>query len=121
MLNFSTGLGLVRLELNLGFKAGGIFPLVVAMPNAAQANYSNVVRALEAALPANALAEQSAGRRATALALTVAACFTKPSLEYLYGALLLVFVEARVRWRSPTTGRPKMRRHRQTREPVRAR
>ena len=67
------------------------------MPNAVQANYSNVVRALEAALPANALAEQSAGRRATALALTVAACFTKRSLGYLYGALLLVFVEARVR------------------------
>ena len=37
----------------------------------------------------SAIAEQAAGRRATALALAVGACFTKPSMGYLYGGMLL--------------------------------
>jgi hypothetical protein len=91
LLNLSIGWAFARLALHLRLTACGIFLLSVAMPYAVQAIYPNIAHALEAALLANALAEQAAGRRAASLALAAAACLTKPSMGYFYGALLLGF------------------------------
>jgi|SRR5208282_3224327 len=54
----------------------------------------NIAHHLEAALLSVALAEHAYGRRQTALALVTASCLTKPSLGYVYGLLLLIFILA---------------------------
>jgi hypothetical protein len=66
----------------------GIILLIVALPFAFPT--FTLTYALEAALLSNALAEQAAQRRSTALALTTATCFVNPSMAYLYGLVLLL-------------------------------
>jgi hypothetical protein len=75
--------------------------VVVALPYAVGVFTGlNIAHHLEAALLSVALAEQAYGRRSTALALATAACFTKPSLGYVYGLLLLIFIFADLRQRN---------------------
>lgn len=65
---------------------------VIALPFAIQSSYLSMAHATEAVLLANALAEHAAGRRSIALALATAACLVKPSMGYVYGFVLLVFI-----------------------------
>jgi hypothetical protein len=58
-----------------------IVPLLVDLP-----------QALEPALLAVGLLLQARGKRAQSLAFATAACFTKPSMAYLYGLVLLIFI-----------------------------
>ena len=51
-------------------------------------------RTAEGALLSLALAQQAAGRRDRALALTTAACLAKPVMAYVYGFLLIVLIVA---------------------------
>jgi hypothetical protein len=104
--------GVARMAAALRLGTLGIVFLVVALPFGFPT--FTLTYALEAALLSNALAEQAAGRRATALALTTAACFVKPSMPYLYTFVLFVLavrdvwhresgasspVRARIDWR----------------------
>ena len=66
--------------------------MLTALPFAIQTSYPTMAHAVEAALLCNALAEHAAGRRTRALALAAAACFAKPSMGYLYGFILIVFI-----------------------------
>ena len=96
--NLLVGWALARFAVSLGLGGGGISLIAATLPFAIQANYPSITHALEAALLANGLAEQAAGRRATALALATGACLTKPSMGYVYGGLLLGF-EALSLWK----------------------
>jgi hypothetical protein len=92
MCNLLVAWAFVRFALCLELGVSGISCLAVAMPFAIQAAYPNLAHALEAALIANGVAEQAGGRRSSALVLAAAACLTKPSMGYFYGALLLTFI-----------------------------
>jgi hypothetical protein len=65
--------------------------MIVGLPIAIQSSYPSMAHALEAALLCNAIAEQIAGRRRSALALATAGAFAKPSMSYLYGVILIAF------------------------------
>jgi hypothetical protein len=84
--------GLARFASAVRLGTIAIALLVAALPFAIFSSYPSLIQALEAALLLNGLAEQAAGRRAGALALATAACLVKPSMGYLYGFLLLVFI-----------------------------
>jgi hypothetical protein len=81
-------IGVARMAATLRLGTLGIVLLVVALPFAFPT--FTLTYALEAALLSNALAEQAAQRRATALALTTVSCFVNPSMAYLYGFVLLL-------------------------------
>ncbi len=70
----------------------GIALFVIALPLAIPLPAPNLAHVLEAALLSNALAEQVAARRGRALALAAAAAFTKPSMAYVYGFVLLLLM-----------------------------
>jgi hypothetical protein len=89
--------GIARMAAALRLGGGGIGFLVIALPFAFPT--FTLTYALEAALLSNALAEQAAQRRASALALATAACFVKPSMGYLY-SVLLVAIALREAWGS---------------------
>jgi hypothetical protein len=80
----------------------GIVLLAVALPFAFPT--FTLTYALEAALLSNALAEQAAQRRSTALALATAACFVNPSMAFLYGLVLLLGLLWESRGRNDDTG-----------------
>jgi hypothetical protein len=80
-------IGIARMAAALRLGRLGIVFLAIALPFAFPT--FTLTYALEAALLSNALAEQAAQRRATALALATTACFVKPSMGYLYGFLLV--------------------------------
>lgn len=61
------------------------FPFIVALG-------ADLPHALEPVLLSAGLLLQARGKRAQALALATAACFTKPVMGYLYGLVLLIFV-----------------------------
>ncbi len=84
--------GLARFASVMRLGMIGIVLLVVALPFAILPSYQSFVYALEASVLCNALAEQAAGRRASALALVTAACLVKPSMGYVYGLVLLVLI-----------------------------
>ena len=81
-------IGIARMAAALRLGTLGIVLLVVALPFAFPT--FTLTYALEAALLSNALAEQAAQRRSTALALATAACFVNPSMAFLYGFVLLL-------------------------------
>jgi hypothetical protein len=83
---------LARLAANLQVARVGLLFLFCAMPFAIMSSYGNFAHALEAVLLCNALAEQAASRYPSALVLATAACFAKPAMGYIYGALLLVLI-----------------------------
>ena len=78
--------------------------LVLSLPCAIMARYLSQTHALEAALLMWALALHASGkgRRKYALALVTACVFVKPSLAYIYGAILttLILVDC---WRTSRT------------------
>ena len=80
--------GMARMAVALRLGAPGVGLLVLALPFAFPT--FTLTYALEAALLSNALAEQAARRRPTALALATASCFVNPSMGYLYGFVLLL-------------------------------
>jgi hypothetical protein len=81
-------IGMARMAAALRLGAPGIGVLMLAMPFAFPT--FTLTYALEAALLSNALAEQAAQRRSSALALATASCFVNPSMAYLYGFMLLL-------------------------------
>ncbi len=93
---------LARISVRLRLGWIGIALIVASMPFTVRPMLPNLTHALEAAILANALAEQLASRRA-ALALATAACFTKPSMGYIYGLLLLVLIALDLRNRNQLT------------------
>ncbi|HVA40009.1 MAG TPA: hypothetical protein VNF49_05055 [Candidatus Binataceae bacterium] len=82
--------GMARFASAMRLGTVGLAMVVVAFPFAILPSYLSLVYALEAAVLCNGLAEQAAGRRASALALATAACLVKPSMGYLYGFVLLL-------------------------------
>ena len=83
----------IAIRYSVGIPALGL--VVVALPYVAGIFAGlNIAHHLEAALLSVGLAEHAYGRRPTALALATAACLTTPSLGYVYGLLLLIFILA---------------------------
>ncbi len=76
--------------MRLGFV--GVTFLAVTFPFTILGCYVSLVYAFEAAVLCNGLAENAANRRSNALALATAACLIKPSMGYLYGLILLMFM-----------------------------
>jgi len=66
--------------------------MIIALGFAVRASYPSLAQGVEAVLLTAALAEQAAGRRARALGFTCAAVFAKPSMGFVYGALLLALI-----------------------------
>jgi hypothetical protein len=83
---------LARYVVALRLPLAGVVLIACTLPFAIMPLYWNYARGFEAALLCNALAEQAAGRRATALALVTGACLLEPELGYIYGLLLLVLM-----------------------------
>ncbi|MFZ0887840.1 MAG: hypothetical protein WA005_05250 [Candidatus Binataceae bacterium] len=91
------GFALWRASVSLGFGLIAQAFIVITI-GWAVGSYPNFAHALEAVLICNALAEQAAGRFSSALALTLMAALAKPSMGYVYFAVLLavlVFTAAR--------------------------
>jgi len=87
-----TAVGIARFSAALQLGWSGIVVIFAALPVAVQPCYPNLAHALEAALIANALAEQAAGRLPRALALATAAIFSKPAMGYFYGLLIVLLL-----------------------------
>lgn len=108
---FMAGCGLVmawaiaRMAHALKFPFAANVLLLIALPFAIQSTFPSAAHALEAVLLCSALAEHSAGRRGTALALVTASCFTKPSMGYLYGLALLILIQVDLYRRRRELGR----------------
>jgi hypothetical protein len=83
---------LARIATTARIGLPGIALFFIALPLAISLPAPNLAHALEAAMLSNALAEQAAARRDRALALAAAASFTKPSMAYVYGFVLLLFI-----------------------------
>ena len=77
-------------QLKVG--AVGLLLVIITLGYALQASYINFAHAIEAVLLTHALAEQTRGSRANALALVSAAVFAKASMGYVYGLLLIVLI-----------------------------
>lgn len=82
------GFALWRASVSLGFGLIGQAFIVITIGWAVYA-YPNFAHALEAVLVSNALAEQAAGRFSSAMALSLMAALAKPSMGYVYFAILL--------------------------------
>jgi hypothetical protein len=83
---------LANIYFGLGVGGFGLALTTIALGFAFQATYPNISHALEAALICIALAEQSRGNRAGALAVTVVAIFAKPSMAYVYSLVLILLM-----------------------------
>ena len=81
---------LTRIVRDRKIGPSGAALLLVGLPFFVPSSQPNFAHGLESALLCQALAEQSRGRRATALALATAAVFAKPSLGFVYGLILLL-------------------------------
>lgn len=75
-----------------GAGRAGVAFLFANFINAVQYLPPHFCHALEPLLLIMAFAEHARGRRPAALAFLTAACFTKPTLAYLYGAMLVVLM-----------------------------
>lgn len=69
----------------------GLF-LLATLVYVARPVYLNITHAFEAVLLVHALAEHARGRRRVALTLTTVCAFVKPSMAYVYGAVLLALI-----------------------------
>ena len=70
----------------------GLALTIITLGYSFQATYVNFAHAIEAVLLSCALAQQASGSRANALALTTAAVFSKPSMGFAYGLLLIILM-----------------------------
>ncbi len=90
-------LAAVVARLRLG--AIGLAIAIIALGFAVQTMYPALTHAVEAVLLCCALAEQARGARSPALAFASAAIFAKPSMGYVYSALLVLLI-AHDLWRA---------------------
>jgi hypothetical protein len=91
-----------RFAAALRLNAIGLMLIFAAMPYAITSSYPSFPHALESLLLLNALAQQAQGKRAIALALTTVGAFSKPSMSYVYGLLLLLSAILSMRERDAT-------------------
>jgi hypothetical protein len=94
MLGLAMAWAIARIVRALRLPLVAIVMVIIALPFAIQSSYPSLAHALEATLICYAFAEQADGRRRFALALAAAACFAKPSMGYVYGLVLLVWMGA---------------------------
>ncbi len=80
---------IARIAATLRFGATSLTLTAITLGFAVRASYPSLAHGSEAALLSCALAEQSAGKHSRALVFAGAAAFTKPSMGYVYSALLL--------------------------------
>jgi hypothetical protein len=95
---------LARFAISLGLGFPSLTLLFLALPFATETG-PNLAHVLEAALLSNALADQAAQNHKRSLALTGAAAFAKPSMAYLYGGLLLLWIAWHLRIAGKLTAR----------------
>lgn len=81
--------GFARIVRGLALSRWGLVVLLVGLPMAVMPAYLTLTHPLEAMLIVLALAEQAEGKRARALVLMTVCLFVKPSMAYVYGAVLL--------------------------------
>ena len=86
--------GIARTARLLALKPIQLVFLFVAIGRAVMPTYWNFAHGLEAVLISFALAEHARGARANALGLTTAAVFAKPSMGFVYSALLIALMAA---------------------------
>ncbi len=82
---------IARIAANLRFGATSLALTAITLGFAVRASYPSLAQGLEAVLLSCALADQSAGKHRRALILASAAAFAKPSMGYVYAAVLIVF------------------------------
>lgn len=99
---FAWALAKTLVQLHIG--AAGLAIATIAAGFAFQGSYPNLAHALEAVLLSHALAEQARGALKYALVLTSVAVFAKPSMGYVYSALLVVLI-AHDLWRARSSMR----------------
>lgn len=95
-------LAMARLAHALRLSMVAIAFLVFALPVGIPPTYFSLAHALEAVLLAHAVAAHADGKRSLALALAAAACFARPAMGYVYGAMLLVAIVLSVMRTAPT-------------------
>ena len=99
LLSLACGLGIAfafaRIASALDFHPIAIVLLLLTLWFSIHPNYPSIAHASEALLLAMALSEQALERRRSALILATVAVFAKPSMGYVYGALLIVIWFAR--------------------------
>jgi hypothetical protein len=77
--------------------AAGLALLIVSFGFAFESSYPNLAHCVEAVILAHALAAQVRGSYRSALALATLAVFDKPSMGYVFGALLLLLIVLELR------------------------
>ncbi len=77
--------------------ASGLALLIVSLGFAFQSSYPNLAHCIEAVILSHALAAQVRGSNRIALALATLAVFDKPSMGYIFGAILLLLIALEVR------------------------
>jgi hypothetical protein len=93
----TTAWSLARFAARLRAGAAGMALVMAALPNIVGPHQLFLIHSLEPALLVYALAEQARGKPGLALALVTACAVAKPSMAYVYGLGLLVFIVARAR------------------------
>jgi hypothetical protein len=97
---FAWALAKIFAEQRIG--ASGLALLVVSFGFAFQSSYPNLAHCVEAVVLAHGLAAQVRGSYRSALALATIAVFDKPSMGYVYGAVLLLLIALELRRRGGT-------------------
>jgi hypothetical protein len=95
-----------RLASAMGLGLAGVTFLAASLPFAILGCYVSPIYGFEAATLSNGLAEHASGRRSNALAFAAAACLIKPSMGYLYGSILLMFMLLEARHTDAKSGWP---------------
>jgi len=88
----SVACAIARIARSLSSRPLQLIFLFVAIGRAVMPTFWNFAHGLEAVLICSAVAEQARGARRNALALTTAAVFAKPSMGFVYSALLLTLM-----------------------------
>ena len=97
VMNLILAWGLARFARGARVGPAGVVLISAAVPDLMRSSTFVLMHVLEQTLLVHALAEQSRGRRDRALALATACAFTKPSMAYVYGAILMAAI-ARGAW-----------------------
>ena len=84
--------GLARLAVRFALSRRGMVLFCLLLPWAVIPDYLTLTHPLEAALLVHALAEHAAERRSRALAILTATLFVKPSMAYVYGLILVIWM-----------------------------
>src|SRR5208282_4489134 len=99
-LLFAWALARIFAQRKIG--AAGLALLIVSFAFAYQSSYPSLTHCIEAVILAHALAAQVRGSYRGALALATVAVLDKPSMGYVYGALLLLLILFELRRQSGT-------------------